>query len=84
MTRDELKEKMKDKPSGSEEYKKFFNEEVNGHLAGFWNSYNEGFSNVGERSNFWLAGGNNASFNQYRWNCNYCRHFGWGGRLLKN
>ena len=84
MTRDELKEKMKDKPSGSEEYKKFFNEEVNGHLAGFWNSYNEGFSNVGERSNIWLAGGNNASFNQYRWNCNYCRHFGWGGRLLKN
>jgi len=85
MTRDEFKEKMKDKPDGSEEYKKFFNEEVNGHLAGYRNPSNATFYNVGERSSVWLVGGRNAHFGQdgSDW-YNYNRHFGFSGRLLKN
>lgn len=47
MTVDELKEKKKDKPSYSEEYKKFFNDEFNGHLAGYWHPYNERFDSIG-------------------------------------
>jgi len=35
MTIDELQEKMKDKPSHSEEYKKFFINEVKDYLAGY-------------------------------------------------
>ena len=85
MTRDELEEKMKDKPSGSEEYKKFFNDEVKGHLAGYWNPNTKGFDRIGGRSNVWLVGGNNAGFNQdeWDWNDDY-RYSGFSGRLLKN
>ena len=68
MTRDEFKEKMKDKPDGSEEYKKFFNEEVNGHLAGYRSPNNETFYDVGGRSNVWLVGGSRANFDRHRSN----------------
>ena len=85
MTVDELKEKMEDKPNGSEEYKKFFNEEANGHLAGYWSPLNKGFDDLGERSSVWLVGGNGAGFDQSKWNWDRNdRDFGFGGRLLKN
>ena len=85
MTIKELKEKMKDKPSGSEAYKKFQAEEINGHNAGCWNPLVKKFYGVGERSYIWLVGGVSAGFNQ---NDRYCytdyREFGFSGRLLKN
>ncbi len=85
MTVDELKEKMKDKPDRSDEYKKFFNKEVKGHLAGYWNPNNDIFSNIGERSHVWLAGGDGADFDQYEWSWyNFNRNYGFSGRLLKN
>lgn len=85
MTIDELKEKMKDKPDGSEEYKKFFNQEVKDHLAGYWDPNNEEFYDIGERSYVWLAGGYSASFAQNEWFQNfYNRNYGFSGRLLKN
>ena len=85
MTIDELKEKMKDKPDGSEEYKKFFNKEVKGHLAGYWYPYNETFSHFGVRSDLWLVGGDNADFDQLTWGHNsLSRTYGFSGRLLKN
>jgi hypothetical protein len=37
-------------------------------LAGYWNPNNKKFNNIGERSNVWLVGGNNAEFNQNKWN----------------
>lgn len=85
MTIDEFKEKMKDKPDGSEEYKKFFNKEVKGHLAGYWHPNLKEFDDIGGRSNVWLAGGSNALFNQNKW-CRYDsnRGYGFSGRLLKN
>jgi len=85
MTIDELEEKMKDKPSNSEEYKKFFNEEINGHLAGYWHPDNQRFDNIGVRSSVWLVGGNIAYFAQHKWhwNRNY-RNYGFSGRLLKS
>jgi len=85
MTVDELKEKMKDKLSGSEEYKKFFNDEVKGHLAGYWFPHYERFYGIGERSDVWLAGGNNAYFRQDKWSRDGDdRNYGFSGRLLKN
>lgn len=90
MTIDELKEKMKDKPNGSEEYKKFFNEEVNAHLAGYWSPNNETFYDVERRLSIWLVGGANASFDQVRWEqADGNRYFGgmvfgFSGYLLKN
>jgi hypothetical protein len=85
MTIDELKEKMKDKPSNSEEYKKFFNKEVNGHLAGYWPPNNKTFDRLGARSGVWLAGGDNADFDQNGWyRSNDSRSYGFSGRLLKN
>lgn len=85
MTIDELQEKMKDKPSGSDEYKKFFNEEVNGRLAGCWIPYNETFHDIGDRSNVWLAGGDYANFSQDKWHrSNNSSYYGFSGRLLKN
>ena len=85
MTVDELKEKMKDKPDGSDEYKKFFNKEVKDHLAGYWHPDDKRFLNIGARSNVWLAGGNNALFHQNFWTRSHNnRHCGFSGRLLKN
>ena len=85
MTVDEFKEKMKDKPNNSEEYKKFFNQEVQNHLAGFWDTVSEKFYYVGEYSCMWLAGGGNADFMQDGSYCyNYDRYYGVSGRLLKN
>ena len=84
MTIDELQEKMKDKPSGSDEYKKFFNEEVNGRLAGCWIPYGKTFGDIGVRSSVWLAGGGNADFDQGGWTrFNNYRNYGFSGRLLK-
>jgi len=85
LTRDEFKEKMKDKPNDSEEYKKFFNEEVNDHLAGCRYQNNKRFYDVGERSGVWLVGGDCAGFNQSTSSSsNKGRGFGFSGRLLKN
>ena len=79
------KEKMKDKPNDSEEYKKFFNEEVNDHLAGCRYQNNKRFYDVGERSGVWLVGGDCAGFNQSTSSSsNKGRGFGFSGRLLKN
>jgi len=85
MTIDEFQEKMKDKPDNSPEYKKFFNEEVKGPLAGFWNPDYKKFYDVGVLSHVWLVGGNNAVFNQSKsdWD-NFYSDFGFSGRLLKN
>lgn len=85
MTVDELKEKMKDKPDGSDEYKKFFNKEVNDHLAGYWNPSNKKFDDIGDRSDVWLTGGYNAHFFQHRWlQDDRDGDYGFSGRLLKN
>jgi hypothetical protein len=85
MTVDELKKKMKDKPDGSDEYKKFFNKEVKDHLAGYWSRVYETFSNLGERSGVWLAGGGSAGFGQDKWGqSRNDRDSGFSGRLLKN
>ena len=86
MTVDEFKEKMKDKTWNSEEYKKFFDQEVEWHLAGYCNPYhNKGFWNMGNRSQIWLAGGGNADLGKNKWGLsNYGTGFGFSGRLLKN
>ncbi len=85
MTDDELEEKMKDKPSNSEEYKKFFTNEVKDHLAGFWGPRHEKFLAVGDRFNVWLAGGHSAVFMQNKWGLgSNNRFYGFSGRLLKN
>lgn len=85
LTKDEFKKKMKDKPNSSEEYRKFFNEEVNGHLAGYWESANTQFYGVGINSKIWLAGGVMAGFAQDKCLWDYGTPFcGYSGRLLKN
>ena len=85
MTVDELKKKMEDKPDNSEEYKKFFNEEVNGHLAGYWSPDNKEFYGISGRSYVWLVGGDNAAFYKDEWDYyNHYWYFGFSGRLLKN
>lgn len=85
MTIEELKKKMEDKPDNSEEYKKFFNEEVNGLLAGYWTPYGKIFYDVAGRSRIWLVGGDDANFNQDEWSYSSSdRDFGFSGRLLKN
>lgn len=84
MTEDEFKEKMKDKPSDSEEYKKFFDKEVEWRLAGYWSSHHKEFYNF-LKSVIWLAGGHGVSFHKTTWSSNsvYAK-FGFSGRLLKN
>ncbi len=85
MTIEEFQEKMKDKPDNSEEYKKFFNEEVNGRLAGYWDPDNKEFCDVSGRSGIWLVGGDSAGFDQDEWDCSDSgRDYGFSGRLLKN
>lgn len=87
MTIEEFKEKMKDKPRNSEEYKKFFNEEIKGHLAGYWDPFIKKFVDVEEYSTIWLAGGKKVSFNQDKWYTTSADHtliYGYSGRLLKN
>jgi len=54
-------------------------------FPGWRNPNNKKFNNIGERSNVWLVGGNNAEFNKNKWNWNNNnRNFGFSGRLLKN
>ena len=85
MTIDELEEKMKDKPDGSEEYKKFFNQEIKDHLAGYWDPHDRKFYSIGGRSDVWLVGGGNATFIQSLWHWDYNDSgYGFSGRLLKN
>ena len=86
MTRDELEEKMKDKPDESEKYEEFLNKEIKGHLAGYWDPDDKFFSNwIGWRSYIWLVGGHNIFFYQYGWYWgNNDSSFGCSGRLLKN
>ena len=85
MTIKELKEKMKDKPSGSEAYKKFQAEEINGHNAGYWHPDAESLYNLGRRSSVRLVGGATAGFyRNRRYYDTGSREFGFSGRLLKN
>lgn len=85
MTRDELEEKMKDKPSGSQKYIQFFKNEIKGHLAGYWNPSEKLFNNIGKQSSVWLAGASTANFNNQKRNLNnYFRNSGFSVRLLKN
>ena len=85
MTVDEFKQKMEDKPDNSEEYNKFFEQEVKWHLAGYWDPSTKGFYNIGARSSLWLAGGDNADFIENEWGRNdNSRGYGFSGRLLKN
>ena len=85
MTVDELQEKMKDKPSGFEKYKEFFDKEIKDHLAGYWGPNSKGLIGVGERSDVRLVGGNDAFFHPNEWSYGQSnRHFGFSGRLLKN
>ena len=85
MTLEEINHKMADKLSDSESYKKFFNEEINHHIAGSWHKFTEEFYGISERSHVWLAGGNTANFNYTEWNqTNDNRNCGFSGRLLKN
>ena len=85
MTVDEFKQKMEDKPDNSEEYNKFFEQEVKWHLAGYWNPDSKGFYDIGDRSDMWLAGGDGAGFNESRWfRDDGNRDYGFSGHLLKN
>ncbi len=89
MTIDELQEKMKDKPSHSEEYKKFFINEVKDYLAGYWYPYNKKLLAIWRDSRVWLAGGNFANFDQNAWYAASADRtliygYGFSGRLLKN
>ena len=85
MTKEEFKEKMKDMPRNSAEYKDFYNKEIKGHLAGFWVPRDKRFYGVGERSNVWLVGGNGAGFHADEWyQIGIYKSFGFSGRLLKN
>ena len=85
MTKEEFKEKMKDMPDGSAEYKEFYNKDIEGHLAGYWSPDSEEFYEVGERSNIWLADGYNAGFHAGEWDRDGSNKlFGFSGRLLKN
>jgi len=53
-------------------------------LAGYWNPNYKKFTNIGERSSVWLAGGDNATFHQNTWGRDHSnRHYGFSGRLLK-
>lgn len=84
MTTHEFEEKMKDKPSGSEEYKKFFNDEIKGYLSGYWHPIEEDYG-VGKLSNVWLSGWFNAYFDQNESDWSYNgTDLGFSGRLLKN
>jgi hypothetical protein len=68
MTLQEFKEKMKDKESGSEEYKEFAKKEIKKNmLAGCWHPGYEKFYYVGGRSCIWLVGGGNAYFYETKW-----------------
>ena len=69
MTQDELKEKMKNKPDDSKEYKTFFNKEIKSHLAGYWFPIDNNFDSVEVRSNVWLVGGFCVDFNQNKSIC---------------
>lgn len=83
MTVDEIKEKMKDKPNKSDEYKEFFNEEIKDYVAGFWSPSSD-FC-LGGSFSMWLAGGSSAAFSQY--GCDLyadSKNYGLSGRLLKN
>lgn len=62
MTVDEFKEKMKDKPSDSDEYKEFFNKEIASHLSGWTLQYDATVSDVWDVSVVWLAGGSQVVF----------------------
>lgn len=85
MTVEEFKKKMEDKPNNSEQYTKFFNEEIKWHLAGDWDPGYNAFTNDWSRSTMWLAGGNNAYFNKITWDRgHFNRHHAFSGRLLKN
>ncbi len=80
LTKEELQAKMK-----QVNYTEFYNSQIKGHLAGFWNPNGKKCYDVGKRSDIWLAGGHNAAFNQNDWICNdNYASFGFSGRLLKN
>lgn len=88
MNFDEFLEKMEDKPSGSEEYMKFFNEECKDHLAGGYWSTSDGrkwIMNHRETFNMWLTRGCDATFAYGKWYAHYnWKKDGHSVRLLKN
>lgn len=85
MTLDEFQEKMKEYPTNSDEYKKFFNKEIKDHLAGYWHPKDKKFNLLEEQSSVWLVGWHSASFGQHTWiRISNNRFFGFSGRLLKN
>ena len=85
MTKEEFKEKMKDIPKHSDRYKDFYNNDIKGHLAGYWNPSNKRFFGVGGRSHMWVVDGYDAAFGAGGWfQFDSCKSFGFSGRLLKN
>lgn len=87
MTIDEFSQKMEDKPYSSEEYKKFFNEQIKTHLVGCRDPSSKEFCDVDSHSFIRLAGGNGAGFNDSRWfyfDKDFYGSNGLSGRLLKN
>lgn len=85
MTRDELKEKLKNKRPRTQEYKKFFNEEIRWCLAWVWLGW-VGLYHVWQSLYIWLAAWDNAEFDDI-WviveDDDYPNN-GCSGRLLKN
>jgi hypothetical protein len=86
MTIQEFRQKMADKPKGSEEYKDFYNKEISGKEAGYWGSTRQRHCILDNRcSNIWLSGGLNIKFYDTEWDRNDCaKEYGFSGRLLKN
>lgn len=85
MTVDEFEKKMKDKPNGSKEYKKFLSQEIGVHRPGMWIVYDNDLSDVSDVLYIWLVGGNIAYFRDDGCGiirgCSDCMV---SGRLLKN
>lgn len=83
LTKEELQTKME-----QVNYEKFYNSQIKGHLAGYWHWYREECITGVGRFNMWLAGGDEAVFNQVSYNSikgdGENRSFGFSGRLLKN
>jgi hypothetical protein len=87
MTQEEFQEKMKDKTDGSEEYKKFFNEQIKTHLVGCRDPRSKEFCDIDNHSFIRLVGGNGAGFNDSGWfyfDKDFYGSNALSGRLLKN
>ena len=84
MTKDEFKQKMN---TINEEwtYNDFYNNEIKGHLSGYWHPGTKKFYSLGNRSSIWLVGGVSINFTQNTWlRDSNDKNYGFSGRLLKN